>query len=175
MPIYTKTGDKGHTISFDQTPTRKSSQRIHTIGSVDELNSTLGVVSSLIEDDTLLRILELVQKDLFLIGSYLSGKEDAIVAESRVSALEAQIDEWEQSLPQLTNFILPGGSHAAAIVHQSRSICRRAERELVAYHEENEVHQRILMYINRLSDWLFMLARYINISQGSPEKIWKSS
>jgi cob(I)alamin adenosyltransferase len=173
MKIYTKTGDRGNTVNFDQTPVSKSSLKIQTIGTIDELNSAIGLVASLVQNDSLARLIEVVQRDLFQIGSFFSGAKNFGVSQQRVEMLEHQIDEWEKKLPRLTQFILPGGSPAAAATHVARSVCRRAEREVVRFHEQNELPPVILQYCNRLSDWLFVLARYINLLEGTSEKMWE--
>lgn len=175
MPIYTKTGDQGSTSNFDKTRVSKSNQKIITIGTIDELNSALGLAASLLDDVSLQRLIELVQRDLFQLGSHISGLKEIGVTEHRVAMLESQIDEWDTKLARLTNFILPGGSPAAAATHVARSLARRAEREIVRYHEQQVLDPVILQYINRLSDWLFTLARYINLLHGTPEKLWSGA
>lgn len=173
MKIYTKAGDQGMTSGLDQKPVSKSDSRIQAIGSVDELNSTLGVIRAYVEDSSLSRKLDLVQNDLFSIGSYLSSEDDSFISKLNIEKIEAQIDEWTATLPHLRNFILPGGAFAAAHAHVARSVARRAERSLVTLHKERTVHPTVLQYLNRLSDWLFTLARYINLQSGASETVWK--
>lgn len=174
MKIYTKTGDAGKTLSYDQTPTSKSSPRIQVIGAIDELNSWLGLIIAQLDDKELSSNVIDVQNDLFQLGSYLSGKEESQLTEQQVIRLENQIDQWDQKLEPLMAFILPGGSLCAAHVHIARTVCRRAERELVKYHDVELVMATSLQYLNRLSDWLFVLARYINVQSNTPEILWRS-
>ncbi len=174
MAIYTRSGDQGNTSNFDKSRVSKSDQKIITIGTIDELNSSLGLAASLLNDATLQRLIELVQRDLFQLGSHISGLQEIGITQERVAMLESQIDEWDTTLARLTNFILPGGSPAASATHVARSVSRRAEREIVRYHhEQHPLDPVILQYINRLSDWLFTLARYINLLEGTPEKLWE--
>lgn len=172
MKIYTKTGDQGITSGLDQKPVSKNDLRIDAIGSIDETNSALGVIRAHLSDISLSRKIDLAQDDLFSIGSYLSSDNDSFISHLDVEKLENQIDEWTTELPPLRNFILPGGSTAAAHAHVARSISRRAERSLVSLTKKHTVHPTVLQYINRLSDWLFTLARYINLQSGSGEKLW---
>lgn len=173
MKIYTKAGDQGMTSGLDQKPVSKNDLRIHSIGSIDELNSAFGVVRAHLADTSLSRKLDLIQNDLFSIGSYLSSENDSFISKLDVGKLETQIDEWTAELPPLRNFILPGGAVAAAHTHTARSIARRTERVLVALHKEHAVSLVVLQYLNRLSDWLFTLARYINLQMGAGETLWK--
>ncbi|MCA9390030.1 cob(I)yrinic acid a,c-diamide adenosyltransferase [candidate division WWE3 bacterium] len=172
VKIYTKTGDRGKTISFDQTPTSKNSLRIHAVGSLDELNSVLGMVISQAENSEITRWLKIIQADLFQFGSYLSGKKDEVMPLRRVNQLEMQIDHWQSELQPLTQFILPGGTILAAQIHYARTVCRRAERHIVAYHETESLPATNLEYINRLSDWLFVLARMVNARGNTAEDTW---
>lgn len=178
MAIYTKKGDRGETSLYDADARKakrvsKSSQRIDAIGSVDEVNSSLGVAASFIKDKKTIKIIEEIQRDLLTIGSVLAGS-DLELSEDRVHELEEAIDELEGKLPVLANFILPGGSKAAAHLQQSRSVTRRAERALVDLSENEDVDKTLIMYINRLSDLLFMLARDQNKKEKVEDKVWKS-
>lgn len=173
MKIYTKAGDQGMTSGLDQKPVSKNDLRIHSIGSIDELNSAFGVIRAHLADTSLSRKLDLIQNDLFSIGSYLSSENDSFISQLDVGKLETQIDKWTTELPPLRNFILPGGAVAAAHTHVARSVARRAERSLVALHKTHTVHPAVIQYLNRLSDWLFTLARYINLQLGSNETLWK--
>lgn len=175
LKIYTKAGDQGNTAGLDQKPLSKDDPRIETIGGIDELNSCLGMVASLTEDTTIRRIIDVVQHDLFSLGSYFSSEDISFIHELDVSRLESQIDDWTNHLPTLRNFILPGGSLAAAQAHVARAICRRAERRIVTLNKHRLIEPRVLQYINRLSDWLFTLARYLNMREGAPEKLWERS
>ncbi len=177
MSIYTKKGDRGKTALFDSQNSQrkrvsKSSLRIETIGSVDELNSYLGVVVSGSKDDKLNDSLELVQSNLLSIGSILAGSKLRL-SSVQTSKLEEEIDEMEGRLPVLKNFILPGGNSVAARLHYARALTRKVERKVVKLNEVEPVKPQILVYINRLSDYLFMLARDTNFKTEEKEKIWK--
>lgn len=156
MPIYTRTGDTGTTSLFGGKRISKSDPRLDVYGSIDELNSWLG----LFKDDRLTRI----QRDLFAISSVLAGGTDRLdFIDRRVGEMEQWIDAMSKSLPPLTNFILPSGH-----MHIARSVCRRVERLAVKHRTDRAV----ITYLNRLSDLLFTLARYINKQQKVEEKIW---
>ena len=176
MAIYTRRGDKGETSLFDkkgkEKRVNKDSLRIYAIGALDELNSHIGFAASLVEDKKILRNLLDIQKDLLKIGSILAGSRLRF-AKSRVKALERQIDKIDGDLPVLKNFILPGGSLPASTLHIARSIARRAERRIVSLAKTLSVNEHLLSYLNRLSDYLFMLARVVNYKMGQKEKIWK--
>lgn len=177
MAIYTKKGDRGKTAIYDPKNSQrkrisKSSLRIKAIGSVDELNSYIGVVVSETTDKKLIGQLEELQGNLLRIGSILAGS-DLRFFESKTKTLEKNIDELEGTLPVLKNFILPGGDRVAAKLHFARTLARKAERMVVAYSEEGEVKPQIFRYLNRLSDYLFMLARKVNSESGKKEQIWK--
>ena len=160
MPIYTKTGDKGITGMFSGKRVSKSSQLINAIGAVDELNSFLGIVGGL-ED---------VQKNLFTINANLSGAKLNLPKDAS-EKLEKEIDEIEKKLPKQKNFLIYGGSSRAAKIYFARALTRRAERELVVL----KLGEEILIYINRLSDYLFILARNVNYNKGVKETVWKTS
>ncbi|MFU8812387.1 MAG: cob(I)yrinic acid a,c-diamide adenosyltransferase [Balneolaceae bacterium] len=177
MKIYTKKGDTGTTALFGGTTTTKSNQRICAYGSVDELNSTIGMVLAFGLPNSLAGQLEEVQQDLFVVGASLAtpNPEKARidpVAEERIARLEKWIDEMEAELPPLKTFILPGGGQAGAACHLARTVCRRAERETVALAEQEEIAAVNVTYLNRLSDLLFVLARYINQQQNAGETPW---
>ncbi len=174
MPIYPRTGDKGETSLFGGKRVLKSHFRVNAYGTVDELNSVLGVVLSQLADQRARDFIHQIQKDLFLIGSVLAGAKVRLDGlPKRVEDLEQVIDWIEGQVPELHNFILPDGVVPAALLYFSRAIARRAERELVALNAEEPVNEKILIYINRLSDFLFMLARYINAQNKFTETIWK--
>lgn len=186
MKVYTKTGDKGETGLVGGSRVSKSDIRIETYGDVDELNSHLGVLVSLLKHDekfnAVLDVLESVQNSLFTLGSLLASEK-----ESRdkyklprldlkiIELLEESIDEYEKTLEPLRNFILPNGTPAAAAAHVARSVCRRVERRLVAFSISmpDEAPEHGLQLLNRLSDYLFVLSRYINKVKGEAETIWK--
>jgi cob(I)alamin adenosyltransferase len=178
MSIYTKTGDKGETglvTSDSKHPIRisKSSKKIEAIGTIDELNSFLGIIKSLSTEKKSQKIISQIQSDLFTIGAILAGSKLRFSL-AKTKKLEKQIDIWEAKLPVLKNFILPGGTIDASLVFYARTIARRAERRLVSLSKKEEVNLEILKYINRLSDFMFTFARLINNSNKFENKIWKS-
>lgn len=179
MKIYTKTGDTGDTRLYGGTKVRKDDLRVECYGSVDELNATLGVARSIglsVDLDTLCIN---IQSTLFVVGAELAtlpenhGKlQLSTVNAEDVAALEAAIDEFTEELPQLTQFILPGGVAAAAELHRARTVCRRAERLVVALGAVNQVSNSIIIYLNRLGDLLFVMARLENLRSGAPDIPW---
>ncbi len=174
MPIYTRTGDTGSTSLFGAKRVLKCHELVDVYGSIDELNSWVGLVAAQIESPDVQQFLSTVQSDLFAIGSTLaSWKGDLEDLEKRVDEMEARIDAMEKDLPKLHNFILPGGSELGALVHLARGVCRRVERQTVALTQKEEVDPRIIKYLNRLSDLLFMLARFINKQENIAEVTWK--
>ena len=183
MKIYTKTGDKGETSLYGGTRVSKNSTIIDAIGNIDELNASLGFVISKIPSiknyDGVKNILLEIQNHLFVVGGDLASPyginqklKQVRISDVEVSFLEVSIDNIEKELEILRNFILPGGSEVGSFLHLSRSICRRAERSVVYANEENKLNPVLLIYINRLSDLLFVLARYTNKKQNIPEKSW---
>ncbi len=177
MKIYTRSGDDGSTGLFGGSRVSKSDARIECYGTVDELNASLGLAAT-VAGAELRRLLNEVQNELFVIGSQLAtpaaAKQDALpaLAEASVSRLEAQIDSAESRLPKIQFFILPGGNETAARLHLARTICRRAERLLVAFAAEHGVAPIIIRYLNRLSDWLFVHARLANHEAGLRDVPW---
>lgn len=175
MSIYTKKGDKGETGLFGSNRRcSKNSLVFQAIGAIDELNSFLGIVVSVSEDQTLRKELKVVQRDLLTIGSILGGSSLRFT-KVKTAKIEKQIDKLEKKLPKLTNFILPGGSKTASHLHFARALARRAEREVVALSVIEDVKLSILVYLNRLSDYLFIVARGENYRVGLEEKVWRSS
>ena len=181
MKIYTRTGDDGGTALFGGGRVRKHDPRVEAYGSVDELNSMLGWALTQLEDETVRQRLELVQHDLFALGAELATPPAAekrtrpevpVLPLERVSAMEEWIDEADRTLPPLRAFILPGGSQGAAALHVARTVCRRAERAVVALAEDAPVDADILTYLNRLSDVLFTFARVENGRAGRPDVEW---
>jgi len=169
MAIYTKTGDKGETKVFDKKSGElikisKTSCKIAAIGAIDELNSFLGIVGDTLE----------VQGNLFTINSILAGSKLRF-NRTKTKKLEKQIDKWEGELPVQKNFIYYGGTPRAAQIFFARALCRRAERSLVEFAKEQKVPEAILVYMNRLSDYLFMLGRSENHKNGYKEKFWRTS
>jgi cob(I)alamin adenosyltransferase len=180
MKIYTRTGDKGDTGLFGGTRVQKSDPRVMAYGDVDELNACLGVARAQQEiDPDVQEMLEHIQKDLFAIGAQLADPAEKIservvkaaVGDGDVERLEHWIDGLEARLPPLRRFILPGGSGAGSLLHFARTICRRAERAIVAL-GAGKVDPHLVIYINRLSDLLFVLARAVNHRTGRAETEW---
>lgn len=180
--IYTKTGDKGTTSLIGGTKVSKSNIRIEAYGTVDELNSWIGVVNDHIQDATTKQTLKEIQDRLFTIGSSLAcdpEKEPKLkipdLHESDIVFLEKEIDRMNEVLPPMKAFILPGGAPAISFAHVARCVCRRAERLCVLLQIEKQfVEPLVLIYLNRLSDYLFVTARYIGHLQGAEEIQWKA-
>lgn len=170
--IYTRTGDDGSTGMADGSRVAKDDLLVHAIGEVDELNSQLAVVSCFVPDVYLVSIRS-IQNNLFNVGAELSLKQSLIKQES-VDLLEQSLDELNQSLNPLKEFILPGGGLAASHCHVARAVCRRVERSLVSLNQQEKLSRVLLAYINRLSDYLFVLARAISKQQGIDEIYWES-
>lgn len=182
MKIYTKTGDSGKTSLLGGTKVFKNNLRIEAYGTVDELNSYIGLLSDFSNDDNAKVILKEIQDRLFTIGAELACDPDKNsrmalpdLHESDVELLEKEIDKMQEELPVMKNFILPGGHPAVSFAHVARCVCRRAERGTVNLQENNgAVDQLIIKYLNRLSDYLFVLARYLGMKNNAPEIIWKA-
>lgn len=184
MKIYTRTGDAGSTGLFGGPRVAKDDARIEAYGTVDELNAALGCVRSAVAagsfDPVLDRQLEQVQHELFSIGAELATPDpDAhqlrTITTTHVARLESWIDEHEEGLPPLKQFVLPSGTHAASILHLARAVCRRAERRVVtlADRAEVEISDAVIIYLNRLSDYLFVLGREANSQAGVADVPWK--
>ena len=174
--IYTRGGDAGETSLGDGSRVSKLDARIAAYGAVDELNSQIGVALAGELRQPMRPLLERIQNELFDVGADLSvpfaeGDGKLRVAQAQVDALEAACDEWNASLPELRSFVLPGGSAAAAQLHVARTVCRRAERDALAAAGEHELNPLAVVYLNRLSDLLFILARAAN--DGRQEPLWK--
>lgn len=179
MKIYTKTGDKGDTSLFGGQRVPKDAMRIEAYGTIDELNSILGRVLAENPDERISEIITGIQKELFALGADLATP---LAAESKLvrrfepkdaHKLEKWIDDLESRLKPLKSFILPGGSVVAAQIHVARTVCRRAERIVVRLSRNEDIGNGITVYLNRLSDLLFVLARYANQTAGIPETKWK--
>lgn len=176
MPIYTRTGDKGDTGLFSGKRISKASLRIEAIGTVDELNSVIGLVISQIPNSKSQITKELIgiQKDLFGIGAALANpKSKKTNILKRVLYFEKEIDRMTAKLPKLFNFILPGGGVAGSTLHIARTVCRRAERRIVSLSEKEKVQPEVIIYINRLSDLFLTMSRFVNFKEGKKETIWK--
>ena len=177
MKIYTKTGDEGKTSLFDNSRVWKSDERIMSYGAVDELNSSIGIALSLELDNEIKEILIKLQNDLFIVGSDLANPNMANkkirTTEEMIIFLEQKIDLLEPQLKPLTSFILPGGTLLASILHLSRTISRRAETHVVALSKSEDINKEAVIYLNRLSDLMFILARIVNNRKKMPDIIWK--
>ncbi|MDT8346451.1 MAG: cob(I)yrinic acid a,c-diamide adenosyltransferase [Flavobacteriaceae bacterium] len=185
MKIYTKTGDLGTTGLFGGTRVSKANLRIESYGSIDELNAWIGYLRDQIEDQTNSQLLIDIQNKLFVIGAILatdpekqqlkSGKQRLDI--ERISAgdieqLEKAIDAMDEELPPMTHFILPGGNSVVSCCHIARTVCRRAERRCIALYEVAEFDREVLMYLNRLSDYLFVLSRSLSKQLQAEETPW---
>ncbi len=179
VKIYTKTGDDGTTSLFDGTRVPKTHPRVVAYGAVDELNAHLGAVIAAGLDTELAASVTQIQRDLFAMGARLADPahkiaprvEKAAFGEAETSRLEGWIDALEETLPPLRHFILAGGSPAGAALHVARTVCRRAEAEALRV-GAGEVEPAVLVYLNRLSDLLFVMARAANVRAGVPEQVW---
>jgi cob(I)alamin adenosyltransferase len=177
--IYTKTGDTGQTSLFDNTRVSKSDVRVDAYGEVDELNALLGTVCASGIDVDLNTEIEMIQKELFAIGARLADPQSriaervkkAVVEDKDVARLERLIDTLETEVPPLRRFIIPGGSTSGALLHLARTVCRRVERRVVAL-APDAVDAIVIVYLNRLSDLLFVMARAANHRTGVPEVEW---
>ena len=178
MKVYTKTGDSGETSLFSGGRVTKNDHRIEAYGTLDELNSLIGLLRAEPLPAGLDNQLDRVQRALFDIGAKVADAENRIQANQaawRAEPLELWIDEMSRDLPSLKNFLLPGGSRGAALAHCARTVCRRAERNLITAHEVHSCSpEGALPYLNRLSDALFVAARFINLSNGVVEPLWSS-
>ncbi len=180
MKIYTKTGDKGMTSLFDGRRVKKFHPRVETYGTIDELNSNLGVIIAEIQGKNLKfkNILEKIQNDLLDIGSYLANPsvtKDAklsIKLSKNTAEFEKFIDEMTGKMPILSNFILPGGSKVGSLLHVARSVVRRVERRIVELAQDNDIEKEVLIYFNRLSDLFFTMSRFANFKVKKKEIIW---
>jgi cob(I)alamin adenosyltransferase len=171
--IVTRTGDAGTTGLGDGSRVAKDAPRIEAIGSVDELNSALGVLLSEALPDAIAHCLTTVQHDLFDLGGELSIPGYATVTDVHVTRVEEAIDVFNAPLAPLKEFILPGGSRAASLAHVARTVCRRAERSLIRLAAEEPVSATSRIYLNRLSDLLFVLSRALNVAAGRPDVLWQ--
>ena len=178
MKIYTKKGDKGSTSLIGGVKVSKNNERIHAYGTVDELNSFLGVVRDAYKEPVAQEVLNKIQNNLFTVGSHLAAHPEKNkmklpdISEEDIVLLEEEIDRMNEILPELTNFILPGGNLASSYCHVARCVCRRAERLTVGLGEHEQVEPLMIKYLNRLSDYLFVLARKISFDAGAEEIKW---
>lgn len=181
MRIYTRTGDAGETGLFGGGRVPKDHPRVQAYGDVDELNSTLGLVRSTQPVDFMDPLLEAIQRDLFSLGGHLAtpdpdkvkdALEKADLSAERIAVFERTMDAADQELPPLRAFVLPAGTGKAAVLHLARTVCRRAERSVVRLSHEEPVPELFLVYLNRLSDLLFTLARLANHRDGAGDVTW---
>jgi cob(I)alamin adenosyltransferase len=171
--IYTRTGDEGTTGLADGSRVAKDAARVEAMGAVDELNATLGVLLAESLPEDVRACLTTVQHDLFDLGGELSVPGHPVMSEAHVARLEALLEEFNRRLPPLKDFILPGGSRAASLAHVVRTVCRRAERRLVALTHIEKLAPTLLQYLNRLSDLMFVLARTLNHRAGGDDVLWQ--
>ncbi len=179
MKIYTGFGDSGRTQLFGGQVVDKDDLRVEAYGAADELNSHLGLIISHLEKDEWVNLLQDIQDDIFRISTELATPREKekkikgiLITGDNIKKIENNIDDLESNLAPLKNFILPGGSEASAVVHIARTVCRRLERRLVGFAKLEEIDQNILVYINRLSDFLFVFARYLNKESGCDDILW---
>ena len=170
---YTGAGDKGDTGLIGGKRVPKSSQRVEAYGAIDEVNSFIGFAAAHLKEKKAISALKTVQHQLFILGAETAGSTDKRVTMQMVREMEKEIDSFNDELPPLTKFILPGGSHSAALLHVARAGCRRAERELVALSQTESVSPDSIAYLNRLSSLLFVLARYANKEEGVKDEEWR--
>jgi len=171
--IYTRTGDAGETGLGDGTRVRKDSLRVHALGEVDELNSTMGVLLAEELPHDVRSALDDIQHDLFDLGGEICIPGRASMTGAQVARLEALLDDYNRDLAPLKEFILPGGTRAAGAAHLARTVCRRAERALVALAGVEPVGESGCKYLNRLSDFLFVLGRVLNRAGGQGDVLWQ--
>jgi cob(I)alamin adenosyltransferase len=180
MKVYTKTGDKGTTSLFGGTRVSKSNDRIETYGTVDELNSHIGLLRDQPVNSDRHKLLVEIQDRLFTIGSILATEPGNAklkipnLADSDVVLLETEIDTMEEHLPPMKNFVLPGGHQSVSFCHIARCVCRRAERLVIGLSENEEIQPIVIQYLNRLSDYLFVLSRKMTAELKAPETPWIS-
>ncbi|MCL1821195.1 MAG: cob(I)yrinic acid a,c-diamide adenosyltransferase [Prolixibacteraceae bacterium] len=177
--IYTKTGDKGETGLVGGNRILKSDIRLDAYGTVDELNAHIGLLMNMNADDSVNQLLLKVQNALFVVGSKLASDEKGkvytaklVFSQKDIDTLEEAIDAYDRELPPLKNFVLPGGSALVSQCHVARAVCRRAERSVVRLNETADVEPLIIQYLNRLSDYLFVLSRKLAKNQGIEEIYW---
>ena len=181
MKIYTGFGDEGNTALFGGQVVKKNNIRIEIYGTMDELNSIIGLLRTKNKDHGIDNILQTIQEEIFVISSEIATPDEKRqkklknrISEQNYQNIEKIIDELSDKLDPLKNFILPGGSESAAVAHLARTVCRRAERNLAELVFENLTRKEIIIYLNRLSDMFFVMARYLNKLNNVPDVLWKS-
>lgn len=180
--VYTKTGDKGTTCLVGGNRVPKTHIRLEAYGTVDELNSQLGLLNTYLKNDCDRDFILKIQHKLFSIGSHLATDQEktqlkaaSVISAEDVSLIEEEIDKLDDQLPELRAFVLPGGSCGAAVCHVCRTVCRRAERRILALSETCVISDEVLAFVNRLSDYLFVLSRKINFDELNSEIFWDNS
>lgn len=181
MKVYTKTGDKGQTSLIGGVRVSKCCERLESYGTVDELNSQVGLLVTYCTDQRDVDFLTQVQRNLFVVGSYLATDTEktelrttSIVTEQMILDVEKEIDSIDEILPPIKLFILPGGSRGASVCHVCRTVCRRAERRILSLSETGvNIDDNVISYVNRLSDYFFVLARKLNVIANQNEIIWE--
>ena len=181
MKLYTKTGDKGQTGLIGGTRVSKNDIRLDAYGTIDELNSFIGLLTTHTLPSVDLLFLQFIQNRLFSIGSYLATDtnkvaldEVSLIPDNDITNIESEIDRLDETLPSLSSFILPGGSNIGALCHICRTITRRAERRIFDVNDLYHVDNNILIFLNRLSDYFFVLSRFLTLQNGGEEKCWKT-
>lgn len=185
MKVYTKTGDEGMTSLVGGERVPKTHIRLEAYGTIDELNAQLGLLACFCEEETRadfsheIQLIENIQNDLFIVGSYLATNTEnrelkaySILSDDAVDILEKEVDAAQELMPKQFCFVLPGGCKAAAQAHVCRTVCRRTERQMLRLHEQHPIDAVIRKYVNRLSDYLFILSRKLNILTQTEEKKW---
>lgn len=180
--VYTKTGDKGTTDLIGGTRVAKTHIRLEAYGTVDELNAQLGLLATFLTDNRDRGVVLKIQNMLFTIGSHLATDQEkvelrqaSIITAGHVTELEQEIDIIDEALPPLRAFVIPGGSQGAAVCHVCRTVCRRAERRILVLSEEYKISAEVLSYMNRLSDYLFVLSRKMNVAEETSEIFWDNT
>ena len=184
MKIYTKTGDNGETALYGGTRVSKANARVEAYGTIDEVNAFLGLAKANISDESIISQLQKIQFNLFTVGSEAATPTDQLtlangnprlplmISEKEIEELEIWMDAMEENLKPLQFFILPGGGNETTSLHLARTVCRRAERSLVFLNETEEVRKDLIKYLNRLSDYLFVLARFVASIKNEEEEYW---
>lgn len=184
MKIYTKTGDKGETSLLGGKRVRKDNIRLEAYGTVDELNANLGMILNYLDDDFDINLISFIQNKLFDIGAILAAEEEDAeyplpqlnqINDNNIKILEEAIDRYDKDLPVLNDFILPAGSHAISWCNIARTVCRRAERRIVSIEDNSNKYEKIIVFINRLSDLLFILGRKMAKRDGIDEILWNKN
>lgn len=179
--VYTRTGDKGTTVLIGGTRVPKNDVRLEAYGTVDELNAQLGLLATYLMNRTDYEFVIKIQNKLFSVGSYLATDQEktalneaSLITTDDIAEMERMIDKLDDGLPVLKSFVLPGGCSGAAVCHVCRTVCRRAERCILSLSEKYEVAQELITYVNRLSDYLFVLSRKMNVDEKKSEIFWDS-